>query len=158
MKYLPKIKHLLSAGLLLLLAMHVSVASDLIEPTRTLSSPTENTGRLSVFSEPPGLDVDMDGASIGKTPVIGLKVAPGKHVIRLKNTEIEINTEVGKSIKLSWFKSAIIKIPDEEQKAHVQQSEGKNRAPKIKVSEQSDGKKEILHPLYWPLNPRGFIY
>ncbi len=158
MKHLPKIKHLVGAGVLFLLMNHISVASDLIEPTRTLSNPTENTGRLSVFSEPPGLDVEMDGTLIGKTPVIDLEVEPGKHAIRLKDVETEIDAEPGRSIKLSWFKGAFIRIPVEEQKARVQQSEKKNESSKIKISEQSDEKNEKLHPLYWPLNPGGPIY
>jgi hypothetical protein len=113
---------------------------------------------LSVFSEPPGLDVDMDGAIIGKTPVVDLKVEPGRHVIRLKDVETEIDAEPGKSIKLSWFKGAFINITVEKQESRVRQIEEKNEASKIKISEQSDDKNEKLHPLYWPLNPRGFIY
>jgi hypothetical protein len=158
MKCLPNINSLLSAGFLFLLMAHICLASDLIEPTRTLSSPTENTGRLSVFSEPPGLDVDMDGASIGKTPVVDLKVAPGRHVIRLYDVETEIDAEPGKSIKLSWFKGAFITIPAKGQEDRVQQSEEKNETLKINISGQSDDKKEKLQPLYWPLNPEGPIY
>jgi hypothetical protein len=158
MKRLPKIKRLLSAGFLFLLINQISVASDLIGPTRTLSSPTENTGRLSVFSEPPGLDVEMDGALIGKTPVVDLKVESGRHVIRLQNVEAEIDAEPGQSIRLSWFKGAFITLPVEGQEARVQPSEAQNEAPKIKVSEQSDKKQETLQPLYWPLNPSGPIW
>jgi hypothetical protein len=161
MKRLTKIKSLLSAGFLFLLMDPITVASDLIEPTRTLSSPAENTVELSVFSEPAGLDVDLDGVSIGKTPVVGLKVEPGSHVIRLQDVETEINAEPGKSIKLSWFKGAFIHIPVEVQKArvqHVPRGAEENAASKIKISEQSDGEKEILQPLYWPLNPSGPIW
>lgn len=158
MKYLPKINSLLCAGFLFLLITSVSLASDLIEPTRTLSSPAQNSCKLSVFSEPAGLDVDIDGVSIGKTPVVDLEVEPGRHVIRLKNGETEINAEPGKSIKLSWFKGTFINIPVEEQEPPVQQSKTKNETSKIKISEQPDGKKEKLNPLYWPLNPSGPIY
>jgi hypothetical protein len=158
MKCLPNINSLLSAGFLFLLMTHICLASDLIEPTRTLSSPAEHRERLSVFSEPPGLDVYMDGASIGKTPVVDLKVAPGRHVVRLKDVETEINAEPGKSITLSWFKGVFITVPAKEQEARVQPREEKKETPKIKISEQSDDKKEDLQPLYWPLKPGGPIY
>ena len=158
MKRLPKIKRLFMVGSLLFLLHHTSVASDLIEPTRALSSPTENTGRLSVFSEPPGLDVDLDGSAIGKTPIVDLKVAPGRHVIRLKDIETEIDAESGKSIKLSWFKGAFIRVPVEKHEARVQQSEAKDEPSKIKMPEQSDDKKEEPQPLYFPLNPSGPIF
>jgi hypothetical protein len=158
MKRLPKIKRLLSAGFLFLLINQISVASDLIGPTRTLSSPTENTGRLSVFSEPPGLDVEMDGALIGKTPVVDLKVESGRHVIRLQNVEAEIDAEPGQSVKLSWFKGAFIRIPVEEQAARLQPGEAKKESSEINISDQSDDKKEEPRPLYWPLNPSGPIF
>ena len=41
------------AGLMLSVA-YVSRAADLIEPTRTLGGTEEPTGKLVVFSEPPG--------------------------------------------------------------------------------------------------------
>jgi hypothetical protein len=137
---------------------HICLASDLIEPTRTLSSPAEHRERLSVFSEPPGLDVYMDGVPIGKTPVVDLKVAPGRHVIRLKDVETEIDAEPGKSIKLSWFQGTFINIPVEKQESRVQQSDEKNETLEINISGQSDDKKEKLQPLYWPLNPEGPIF
>ena len=48
----------------------VLIASDLIEPTRTLEGTSDQSAKLSVFSEPPGLQVTLDGAAIGKTPVL----------------------------------------------------------------------------------------
>ena len=151
-------KGVLNAGLLLLLIHNLSFASDLIEPTRTLSSPAENTGELSIFSEPPELDVNMDGTRIGKTPVVGQKVEPGIHVLRVKDSATEIYVEPGKSAKLSWFKGAFIEIPTEVKERRKQQSEEKKEIPHIKMSEPSVEKKEKPDPLYWPLNPKGPIY
>jgi hypothetical protein len=158
MKRLTNIKSLIAAGLLFLLMNPITVASDLIEPTRTLSSPAENTAELSVFSEPDGLDVDLDGASIGKTPVVGLKVEPGSHVIRLQGVRTEIDTEAGEAIRLSWFKGTFIQIPAQKEEGLPEQSEEKKKTLQTKSSERSTEKKEKPNPLYWPLNPVGPIY
>ena len=57
------------------------MAAELIAPTRTLKGKNDQSGRLSVFSEPPELEVSLDGTDIGKTPVISKEVEPGTHLI-----------------------------------------------------------------------------
>ena len=157
MKDIAELKRILIAGLLILLINNLCFASDLIEPTRALSSPAEKAGKLSIFSEPPGIDVNMDGTQIGKTPVVGQKVEPGIYVIRVKDSETEINAEPGKLTKISWFKGAFIEIPAEVAKSRKQQSEEKKEVPLTRMSEQPAEKKEKPDPLYWPLNPKGPI-
>ncbi|MGD9228717.1 MAG: PEGA domain-containing protein [Desulfobacterales bacterium] len=154
---IQKLRGFLNTGFLLLLITDMSLASDLIEPTRTLNSTGISVGALTVSSEPPGLDVRMDGTVIGETPVELQAVAPGIHVIQVKDSEIEIYVDPGKSIKLSWFKGAFIKIPAEVKESHKQQIGEKKEAPRKEKPEQS-AKKMDLQPLYWPLNPRGPIY
>lgn len=151
-------KGILNAGLLLFLINHLTFASDLIEPTRTLNGPIEKAGELSVFSEPPQLEVKLDGTQIGETPVVDKKVAPCMHVIRVRDSETGIYVAPGKSTKLSWLKGVFIEIPVAIKEARKQQSEEKKEIPQIKMSEQPDKKKEKPDPLYWPWNPRGSIY
>jgi hypothetical protein len=158
MKGISGLMAVLKAGLLLFLIDNLLFASDLIEPTRTLSRPAENAGELSLFSEPFDLDVTIDGTQIGKTPLIGLKVQPGIHAVRVKDNEIEIYVEPGKSAKLSWFKGAFIEIPAEVKADRRQLSETTKETHQITTSAQSDEKKEKPDPLYWPLNPGGPIY
>lgn len=157
MQGFPELKRILKAGLLLFLINLPAFASDLIEPTRTLSSPAESAGQLSVFSEPPELEVKMDGTQIGKTPVVGQKVAPGIHAIRVKASETEIYIKPAKSTRLSWFKGTFIEIPAESKEFRQQQFVEKREPPQIKMSEQPAEKKEKPDPFYWPLNPRGPI-
>ena len=154
---IQKLRGFLNAGFLLLLINNLSFASDLIEPTRTLSDMDHNVGKLAVSSEPPGLDVKMDGTVIGETPVVLQEVEPGIHVIQVKASEIEIYVKPGKSVKLSWFKGAFIEIPVEVKEGRKQQDREKQEVPQKEKSEQS-AKKTDLEPLYWPLNPRGPIY
>ena len=65
------------------------IAGVLIAPTRTLSGKIVQPGKVSVFSEPPGLEVTLDGTEIGKTPLLSKEVEPGTHVIRVEDLEIE---------------------------------------------------------------------
>jgi hypothetical protein len=157
MAALRKLRGFLIAGFLLLLINNLAFASDLIEPTRTLNGMDHNEGKLSVSSEPPRLEVRMDGALIGETPVELKAVEPGVHVIQVKTSEIEIYVKPGKSVKLSWFKGAFIEIPVEVKEARKQQKGERKEIPRKEKSEQS-AKKIDLEPLYWPLNPRGHIY
>jgi len=147
----------LKVGVLILLLNNPTFASDLIEPTRTLDGMGHNAGKLSVFSEPPGLNVKMDGTLIGETPVELRAVEPGIHVIQVKASEIEIYIKPGKSAQLSWFKGSFIEIPVELEEARKQQNGEKKEVTQKEKPEQSD-KKMDLEPLYFPLNPRGHIY
>jgi hypothetical protein len=69
-------------------------------------------GRLSVFSKPPELDVFLDSIHIGKTPVISKQVTPGTHVLRVKETEKEIVILPETSFGISYYKDALIEIPE----------------------------------------------
>ena len=151
-----KMTGFLIAGVLLLLINNLAFASDLIEPTRTLSGMDHNAGKLFVSSEPPGLKVYMDETLIGETPVELQALEPGVHVIQVKDSEIEIYVEPGKSVKLSWFKGAFIEIPAAAKEARKQKNGEKKEVPQKEKPEKS-AKKIDLEPLYWPLNPRGPI-
>jgi hypothetical protein len=70
-----------------LMMQPLSIGAELIEPSRTLQDKQKPMGRLSVFSEPPELDVFLDGNKIGKTPLISNAVMPGTRVLRIKDTE-----------------------------------------------------------------------
>ena len=73
-----------------LMIQSLSVFAELIEPSRTLKGQQKPMGRLSVFSEPPELNVLLDGINIGETPIISKEVASGVHILRVKDTEKEI--------------------------------------------------------------------
>jgi hypothetical protein len=136
----------------------IAVCADLIEPTRTLKSQEEPMGTLTVFSEPPELDVVLDGNKIGKTPVIALEVRAGDHVVRIKDTRKEVSILPGSSVQLSLYKDSLIVIPEKKLESRKQ--------PKLEEKRTTEGKKpkgsgeEKIHdrPLYWPFNPRGPIY
>jgi hypothetical protein len=86
-----------------------SLKAGLIEPTRTLAGTTEEMGKLSLYSEPPGLEVTLDGSDIGKTPVIEKDIKPGSHMLQIKNSEMKIFVIPGQPLEISWFKDSFKK-------------------------------------------------
>ena len=133
------------------------MAAELIAPTRKLDSEKGLMEKLSVFSEPPGLDVRLDGTEIGKTPIISREVEAGAHIIRIQESEIKIFVIPGKALQYSWFKGSFIEIP--EKKEEVQQPKSEEvKTPQKTKSEQRAVREIELEPLYWPLNPGGPIF
>lgn len=158
MKYKSNMMILLVVLFFSLTIWPLSVCADLIEPTRTLKSQGEPMGKLTVLSEPPELDVVLDGAEIGKTPVISMEVKAGDHELRINDTKKNIFILPGASLQLSLYKGSLIEIPGKKL-ASTQQPQLKQR----KTSEDrkprgSDEEKIEYRPFYWPLNPRGPIY
>jgi len=145
----------------LLVVVTFSISGELIEPTRTLESSEKTSGKISVFSEPPGLNVYLDGSKIGKTPIFSKEVTSGVHILRIKDTEKVITILSGKSLRLSLFKDSLIEIPEKKVEAPTQPKlEEKMATQKKKPDKPTREKTEYepkYDPLYWPLNPTGPI-
>jgi len=133
------------------------VFGELIEPSRTVKGHEKANGRLSVFSEPPGLYVLLDDINIGKTPVIAKQVAPGTHVLRVKETEKEITTLPEKSLKMSFFKGSLIELPEKKTESLGQSKSEEKSTTSEKQTEDSKKEKKQLDPFYFPTNPSGPI-
>ena len=114
-------------------------------------------GRLSVFSEPPGLDVLLDDINIGKTPVIAKQVTPGTHVLRVKETEKEITILPETSLRISFFKDSLIEFPEKKTEFPEQTKPEEKRETPEKQTEDSKKEKKQLDPFYFPTNPSGPI-
>jgi len=134
-----------------LMIQPLSVFAELIEPSRTLESSQKTSGKISVFSEPPDLDVYLDDSKIGKTPVISKEVTPGVHILRIKDTEKEITILSGKSLQLSLFKNSLIEIPEKKAKSPTQ-PKSEEKKPDEPTREKTENEPKY-DPLYWPLNP-----
>jgi hypothetical protein len=158
MKVLSKILIFFLFGSVFLLVYSLAWSSDLIEPTRTLSGTGLNVGQLSVFSEPQGLEVTLDGKKIGKTPVFSQKVEPGVRVLLVKNAEAKIYVAPAQDLRLSLYKGSFIEIPAETKEVLRQPVLDDGKTPHKSKAEQSAKKNPDWHPLYWPLNPKGPIY
>jgi TonB family protein len=88
-------------------AKGVAVAPASPKPGETvvLSSPSEQRGGvLFLDSDPGGADVYLDGYPVGQTPIPGLDVSLGRHVVRLEASgrepvSTELDVEPGKALR-----------------------------------------------------------
>ncbi|MGD8524260.1 MAG: PEGA domain-containing protein [Desulfobacterales bacterium] len=147
----------LTFGIVLLFASSTVWSAELIAPTRSLEGAIDEKATLSVSSEPPGLNVTLDGTVIGETPVIEKEIEPGSHVVRIGDSETQIYARTGKPIQLSWFKGTFIEMPikkaDSRQQLQPEVVEKKPK-PQTEAPQKKTGKYD---PAYWPTNPTGPI-
>jgi len=106
-------KYLKYIGLLAICVVGVTLAfaaEELIAPTRTLEGRVQLPGRLSVVSEPPELEVFLDGSPIGKTPIWLQEIKAGSHTLRIGKEETDLVVDSGERITISFFIGAFIDI------------------------------------------------
>jgi hypothetical protein len=131
---------------------------ELIEPTRTLKSSEVSSGRISLFSEPPGLDVFLNSEKLGKTPLTSLEVKAGEHKLRIGEAETEIFIEPGESVRFSLYKGSFIEIPKEEQEEEtLRKPKAKEPTTERKTVKPENQEQREYDPFSWPLNPSGPI-
>ena len=145
----------LSALLLLFTGVPISFGGEgLIAPTRSLEGHQEALGRLTVVSEPPGLEVFLDDSEIGQTPVWMKEVKPGSHKIRVRRSETNVYVETGRTLTLSFFKGSFIVVPNKKEaleKPRLEPEKPTDSRKRLKPREQ-EGEMKDLTP--WDfLNP-----
>ena len=86
---------------------------ELIPPTRSLTVSEQTPGTLTVTSEPPGLEVFLDGSGIGQTPVRLSAVKRGLHALSIEQAKTDIHVRPGESTRISFFKGSFIVAPEE---------------------------------------------
>jgi hypothetical protein len=95
-----------------------SLGGELIEPTRTLGGPEKTWGGLTVFSEPPQMDVYLDGEKVGITPLWLRQVEAGPHKLKIKEAEKDVRVEKGKTARIGLFKGSFVTFSEvKEEKA-----------------------------------------
>jgi hypothetical protein len=135
-----------------------SLGAKLIEPTRALEGENQQPGTLSIFSEPPGLGVTLDGKSIGKTPLTIDSMSQGTHILRVENKETKITIDPGEARRVSFFKDALVELPVEEKATREAPTAAEKQPVHVSGSQQAAENGQTLEPGYFPLNPRGPIY
>ncbi len=146
-------------GVFILLCWSLPAISELIEPTRTLNGNEKHIGHLSVFSEPPKMNVYLDGKKIGITPVVSHAVSSGKHLLHVGKVEKEFYILSGESQRYSIHKGRLIQIPvKKKQLLQTREQDEKPRVEEEKPENDSKDDEDLPPPNYFPLNPRGPIY
>ena len=133
------------------------ISGELIKPTRTLQSSETTPGTLSVFSEPPGLDVLLNQSNIGKTPILSMEVAPGTHTLKVEDSETEISVIPGKPLRLSLFKGKFIEIKDQQKETTQKPKKDAAEQKTVEPAQEKTGYQPKYDPAYWPLKPGGPI-
>ena len=105
---------LLSSCVIVLMSLTCCFAGQLIEPTRTLQEPGKTWGGLTVFSEPPHLDVYLDGEKVGSTPLWLRDVQAGPHTLKIALVETSVQVEEGKRLKIGLFKGTLVASSESE--------------------------------------------
>ena len=141
----------------LFVAVTSVISGELIKPTRTLQSSEKIPGSLSVFSEPPGLDVFLNRSNIGKTPILSMEVEPGTHTLKVEASETEIYVLPGKPLRLSLFKGTFVEVKEPEKEAIQKPEETVSEKKPVESPEEKTGYQPKYDPAYWPLNPSGPI-
>ena len=137
----------------------VGLHAQLIEPTRRLQGAAEETGLLKVLSEPPGMEVHVDGRLLGETPIFSARLPAGAHVLRIQDAKIHLCLASGRTTAISWFKGRFIEIPETAKPPAEIAKEPQPPPAKSKPDEGLGAQQSTAKdPYYWPLNPRGPIY
>ena len=152
-------RHIFLCICLIFLSSMVTLAEsgELIQPTRTLQSPEKMTGKISVFSEPPGLDVFLNHSKIGKTPVIAMEVKAGTYSLEVQKAKTQIYVMPGKSIRLSLFKNTFINVKEPKKEKIQKPAESTSGKNPVESKEEKTGYQPQYDPNYWPLKPNGPI-
>lgn len=132
-----------------------------IEPTRTLTESVEEMGKLTISSEPPGLNVILDGVDLGYTPVIRKEVKAGSHVLHVENADTEVFILPGKFLLLTYYKGNFIEVLEREESTDKKPTTKDGKIVKETEAGKQLREKKIYKPpspLYWPENPVGPIY
>ena len=86
------------------------------------------------------LDVYVDGKKVGRTPVWLRQVEAAKHNLQIGGIETSVQVKKGKTVKIGFFKEALVKLPEENKRAASSESTKKreSRSP----SPQKESKKQ----------------
>lgn len=111
--------------------------AELLEPTRSLKATAEYTGQLTVFSEPPGLRVKLNGTLVGQTPMRIKAVDPGIHQLQVRESVTEIYIGPGQTFHISLFKNKFIQFQVAKKDAAEPSGAGKTLSPETSAPEPS---------------------
>jgi len=98
---------------------------DLIAPTRTLEEPGQSWGSLAVFSEPPELEVLLNGENVGRTPLWLEKLKAGPYLLEVGGKKTEITVVEDKSFKIGLFKGSFLALPEDKKETKPPPAEAK---------------------------------
>jgi hypothetical protein len=136
MKKMHKLVIFLTGFFTIIVLNHSALQAELIEPSRSLKSTAEDPGQLTVFSEPPGLSIKLDGTFVGQTPMRMNAIDPGTHQLQVGESITEIKVKQGQAFHISLFKNKFIQFQVARKEAS-EPSAGKRSTPATAIPEPS---------------------
>lgn len=137
MKKMLKLVVFLTGFFTIIVLNFTTLQAGLIEPTRSLKTTAEDPGQLTVFSEPPGLSIKLDGSFVGQTPMRINAVDPGTHQLQVRESVTDIYVEPGQMFHISLFKNKFIQFQVAKKDAAEPSGAGKTLSPETSASEPS---------------------
>ena len=130
---------------ILLSAISVCFGGELIEPTRTPQDTEKTWGGLTVFSEPPQIEVYLNGEKVGRTPLWLRKVETGLHKIKIGPAETSVRIGKDERVKVGFFKGAFVMglEPIKEKPKAAPQVEKQAAAPPGGQSEEKEKREDL---------------
>jgi hypothetical protein len=131
--------------LVVLFGMAICGGDELIEPSRKLGESEKPWGGLTLFSEPPEMEVYVDGKKVGKTPVWLRQIKAAEHVLQIGGIKTSIQIKKEKTLRIGLFKGSLVRFS--EVKLHVappettKEKKPQHSAPRQQAEQQ---KKEDL--------------
>lgn len=135
----------------------LSYGDGLIPPTRTLEGDERSWGRLTVFSEPPGLEVYLDGEKVGAAPLWLSMVEAGTHILRVGDTEEQVLVQPGKRTKAGVFKGSFIAMTEEDRQVLPEPPAAKGPLPEGPVVERPEEEERRRELTRWDLFINGSL-
>jgi hypothetical protein len=129
MKKIAKLMAFLTGLSAIIVINFSTLQAELIEPTRSLKATADDPGQLTVFSEPPGLSIKLDGTFVGQTPMRMNAVDPGIHQLQVKESVTEIYIEPGQTFHISLFKNKFIRFQTAKKETPESSGAGKTLSP-----------------------------
>ena len=137
MKKIYKLMVLLTGFFAIIFLNFSAPQAGLIEPTQSLKSAAEGPAQLTVFSEPPGLSIKLDGKFVGQTPMRIDVVNPGSHELKVGESVTEIYVAPGQTYHISLFKKKFIQFQVAKKNAGAPSDTGNTSATNTPAPEPS---------------------
>jgi len=140
-----------TAGILflgiLLSAISICFGGELIEPTRTLQGTEKTWGGLAIFSEPPQLEVYLNGEKAGRTPLWLRQVETGPHTVKIASAETIVHVKKDERLRVGFFKGSFVirSEPKKTQPANEKELKRPAAAPYTGPSEEEEKTRDLTN-------------
>ena len=133
---------------IMLLAITYCFGAELIEATRTPTEPGKAWGGLTIFSEPPQIEIYLDGEKVGLTPLWMREVETGPHTIKIGHAQTTVRVDKDQRLKVGLFKGSFV-ISSESQKEKPKVEQNRQEAGSMPAPPRTEEKQRSEDLTIW---------